>query len=95
MSGGVGIAPVLLRFPQWRTRICRLALRDEDFRALCEDYGIARKALANFEAAGGDPPRAEVGEYRQLIDELEGELVSAIFEATDDGSPSFSGRGPG
>jgi hypothetical protein len=95
MSGSHGIEFVLLRLPRQRALICALALRDEAFRTLCEDYGLARAALARFEAERSDPPRPEVAEYRGIVADLEAEILAALAESGDDaarGSPPGSPR---
>jgi hypothetical protein len=77
---------VLLRFPEHKAHVCGLALRDTDFRELCENYGLARRALERFEADGAHPPRPEIAEYRVLIRDLEHEILVALDDVADDGS---------
>jgi len=66
------LGPVVERFPDQQARILRLALRDADFRALCEEYDLARKSYGRLQAS---PEReAEVAEYRAVIADLEEEI---------------------
>ena len=70
------LAPVVDRFPEEQARIFRLALRDQSFRALCEEYDMARKSYGRLMVS---PERAaEVAEYRSLIVELEEEIRSIL-----------------
>ena len=66
------LAPVVERFPDEQARIFRLALRDQGFRALCEEYDLARKSYGRLQVT---PDRAaEVAEYRAVIADLEQEI---------------------
>jgi hypothetical protein len=65
------------RFPERAWRIGRLQAEDASFRAICEDYDEARRALAYWLAAGrAGETRAE--EYRQIVAELEAEASAAL-----------------
>jgi hypothetical protein len=65
------------RFPERALKIGRLQAEDASFRAICEDYDEARRALAYWLSAGqaGDT-RAE--EYRRIVAELEAEASAAL-----------------
>lgn len=66
------LAPVVERFPDQEARILRLALSDEGFLALCEEYDLARKSYGRLQVT---PERAaEVAEYRMVIADLEEEI---------------------
>ena len=67
------------RFPQHASKIRRLHARDPDFRSICDDYGLAQRALKHWEAAGQAAPE-RVEEYRQILKELEAEVL-AILQA--------------
>jgi hypothetical protein len=69
------------RFPQHATTIRRLRARDPSFRAICEDYGEAQRALKHWQAASQAAPE-RVAEYRQILMELEAEAL-AILEARE------------
>jgi hypothetical protein len=67
------------RFPQHAPTIRRLEACDPSFRAICEDYGEALRALKHWQA--NDQPAPErVAEYGQILVELEAEAL-AILEA--------------
>ena len=69
------------RFPDQQARILRLALRDEGFRALCEEYDLARKSYGRLQVS---PERAaEVAEYRAVIAELEEEIRGFLGSGRD------------
>jgi hypothetical protein len=70
------------RFPQHASKIRRLQARNPDFRSICDDYEDAWRALKHWEAAG-DAAHERVAEYRQILKELEGEVL-AILEAFED-----------
>ena len=76
-----GLACVVERFPEKAALVRRLALRDEDFRGLCEEYALAKESLATFEARPDAAVRPEIAEYRTVIAELERE-ISAYAMAT-------------
>ena len=67
------------RFPQHASTIRRLQARDPDFRSICDDYGEAQRALKHWEAAGQAAP-GRVEEYREMLKELEAEVL-AILQA--------------
>jgi hypothetical protein len=78
---------ILGQFPDFELDIRRLAARDPDFAAICEDYDEAARALRNWEAAGPNY-EARAGEYRDMVGELEGE----IFRALEDCGTPFAKR---
>jgi hypothetical protein len=82
-----GLALVLQRFQPQATVVRRLALRDPEFRGLCEDYALARASLAGFEARRDASERPEIAEYRTVIAELEAEISRFVRTAArhDDG----------
>jgi hypothetical protein len=50
---------------------------DQDFRAICDEYVLARRALAHWNAV--DPPcQQREQEYWRLVRELEDEIVAAL-----------------
>ncbi|MTH61658.1 hypothetical protein [Paracoccus litorisediminis] len=68
------IEHVIQRFPDRAKIIRRLYLRDERFRAICEDMEMAVASLKRFEARPDAVLRPEVDEYRHVLVELEEEL---------------------
>jgi uncharacterized protein YdcH (DUF465 family) len=77
MGGEIGT--LARRFPQHASKIRRLQARDPDFRSICDDYDDAQRALKHWEAAGQAAPE-RVAEYREILKELEAEVL-AILEA--------------
>ena len=65
------------RFPQHAATICRLRGQDASFRSICEDYGEAQRALKHWEAAAPAAPE-RVAEYRQILSELEAEVLAVL-----------------
>ena len=65
------LAHVLERFPEAANPIRRLFLADRGFRSVCEDYALARDALARFQAMPNAQQRPEVADYQTVIADLE------------------------
>ena len=65
------------RFHDRARSIRRLQAKDATFRAICEDYAEALRALAYWQAADQSSHR-KAEEYRRLAKELEDEAVSAL-----------------
>jgi hypothetical protein len=80
-----GLARAMERFPKAAATLRRLARSDPDFREICEEYGLAQQSLAGFEARVDAAERPEVGDYRTVIAELEGEIDRILKEAEPDG----------
>jgi len=76
-----GLAQAIARFPETAATLRRLALSDPGFREICEEYGLAQKSLAGFEARPDASERPEIGDYRTVIAELEGEIDRCLKEA--------------
>jgi hypothetical protein len=71
------IAVLVRRFPDHACSIRRLGAADATFRAICDDYGDALRALAHWQAADQSAQqRAE--EYRRMVKELEDEALAAL-----------------
>lgn len=68
-------------FPDWAEEVSRLALRSEEFRAICEDYGMALETLELLELRNLPQDVARMWEYRHLIRELERELKYELLAA--------------
>lgn len=76
-----GLAEAVARFPDAAAALQRLALTDPEFREICEEYALARKSLAGFEARPDAAERPEIGEYRTVIVEIESEIDRRLREA--------------
>ena len=76
-----GLAQAVARFPEAAAALRGLALVDPAFREICEEYALARASLAGFEARLDAAERPEVGDYRTVIAELEGEIARMLKEA--------------
>jgi hypothetical protein len=72
---------VLERFPKAGNLIRRLFLADRGFRSVCEDYALARDALARFQAMPNAQQRPEIADYVSVIAELESEIVAFVRNA--------------
>jgi hypothetical protein len=71
------IEALVRRFPDRALSIRRLQAQDATFRAICEDYAEALRALEHWQAAD-DSSRRKAEEYRGLVKELEDEAVAAL-----------------
>lgn len=72
---------VIERFPERVQTVRLLYLRDERFRAICEDFTLAISALQRFEQRPDASLRPEVDDYRTLVRELEEELRVHLMAA--------------
>jgi hypothetical protein len=75
-----GLARAVERFHAEAASLRRLALAHREFRELCAEYALALESLARFEARPDAAERAEVGEYRMIIAELEHEIARTLKE---------------
>lgn len=75
------LAKIIERFPGDGALIRRLALKDEAFRGICEDYVLACASLSWFEARSGAKERPEVADYRSVIAGLEEEVAQLLQQA--------------
>jgi hypothetical protein len=82
------VARVRRLFPDRAEEVSRLALRNEAFRSLCEDYGMAVEALDLLETRNSPRDVEKMIEYRALIKELEDELTSELLAASPQSEPS-------
>ena len=72
-------------FPSRAEEVSRLALRNEAFRTMCEDYGVAIDALELLEARNHPQDVEKMHEYRTLVRELELELRTELAAALPSG----------
>lgn len=83
-------------FPERAEEIPRLALRNDAFRTICEDYGMALEALKGLEVRNHPLDLEKILEYRALIRDLERELrdelarspLSTDLNARTEGKPA-------
>jgi hypothetical protein len=70
------------RFPRQAALIVRLLVQDEAFRAMCEDWVLAKSALATqLEGIQSDQHPAKIADYRRLVAELEEEILDVLAHA--------------
>jgi len=86
------VAKVRKLFPDRAEHVSRLALRNETFRSLCEEYGLASDALDLLEVMNRPQDIEKMHEYRGIIKDLQKELKSELLaspdhEATQKGKP--------
>lgn len=89
------LAQIIARFPQDGVLIRRLMLKDETFRAICEEYMLACASLAWFEALPDGSNRQEVHDFRSLLPGLEIEIGQFLQKARppDKAAPGMPGVG--
>jgi hypothetical protein len=75
-----GFRRLLARFPGSEDAIRLAAIKDQRFRALCDDLLLAIETLDRFEGRPDAALRTEIPEYRLIIAEMEAELVTYIAE---------------
>ena len=71
------IEALVRRYPDSAGRIRCLHAADLTFRAICEDYALALRALQYWQAADRSS-RMKAEEYRRLVAELEDEALAAL-----------------
>jgi hypothetical protein len=76
MSGS--LTHVLERFPDHWQEITELLRTSAAFGSLCEDYAIAVTALRAWELSAHPKAPARVTEYRELVAELEAEILAQL-----------------
>lgn len=71
------------RFPDQAALIARLFVRDEAFRSMCEDWVLAKGALAaQLERTQSEQELAKIHDFRRLVGELEDEILDALAHAS-------------
>ena len=75
------VAMVRKLFPDWEEEISRLALSNETFRDMCEEYGLAVEALAMLEQRNHPRDVDRMHEYRTLIRQMERDLKYELLAA--------------
>lgn len=81
-SATTHVARVRKLFPDWSREISRLALSNETFRQVCEEYGLAVEALDLLERQNR-PQMDRMHEYRTLIKQLEKDLKYELLAACE------------
>ncbi len=78
MGASHRLGPVLVRFPDRKSELLRLCLKDPFFRSLSEDLFDAEECLARLLAHSEYADRPEVAEIRRIIAELEAEVCKYV-----------------
>jgi hypothetical protein len=86
-SATMHVALVRKLFPDWGEEISRLALSNETFRDMCEEYGLAVGALDLLEQRKLPQEVDRMQEYRTLISQLEKDLKYELLAAYDPDRP--------
>ena len=86
-SAAAHVAMVRKLFPDWGEEISRLALSNETFRDMCEEYGLAMGALDLLEQRNHPQDVERMHEYRTLIKQLERDLKYELLAAYDPHRP--------
>ena len=73
-----GVAAGVRRFPTRLRVIKELSLRDQGFWSLCADYAEVEAALRRWTEASSPLRERRSAEYRELCDDLAGEIESAL-----------------
>jgi hypothetical protein len=77
-QSSTGFRRLLAKFPGHEDFIRHAALRDQRFRALCDDLVLAIDSLDRFQSRPDADRRVEIPEYRAVIAEMEAELVAYL-----------------
>lgn len=82
-SAATYVARVRKLFPDWGEEISKLALRNETFRSLCEDYGLASEALDLLEVMNRPQDVEKMHEYRAIKKDLQKDLKHELLASHD------------
>jgi len=82
-SAASHVAKVRKLFPDRAEEVSRLALRNETFRSLCEEYGLASDALDMLEVMNRPQDVEKMHEYRGIVKDLQKELNSELLASHD------------
>jgi hypothetical protein len=86
-SAATHVAKVRKLFPDRSEDVSRLALRNETFRSLCEEYGLASDALDLLEAMNRPQDVEKRHEYRTIINDLQKELKYELLASHGHDAP--------
>ena len=89
-SATTHVALVRKLFPDWGEEISRLALSNETFRDMCEEYGLAVEALDLLEQRNHPQDVDRMYEYRTMIKQMEKDLKYERRAAYDPNRPRKS-----
>lgn len=77
-DGERGLTAALRRFPAHSLHIKELSIRDEEFRALCEDLAAAENALAGADRFPSHVREERRDEFRELVESLVAEIERTL-----------------
>lgn len=69
---------VVERFPEHLLTIKRLVVKNESFRAMCEDYAAGVEALRRWNGSRDPKREARIAELRASLAEIEDEIQTAL-----------------
>jgi len=69
---------VLDQLPQHQPALRERMMVDREFRSLCEDYGDTLEALRRWEVSADRHQAARVEEFRNLLAELEQDILREL-----------------
>ena len=69
---------IITEFPQKKKEISLIYARSSDFIEICEDYVFCQESIKNLKAKKKPSNEKELAELKELIKELEEELLSRI-----------------
>jgi len=72
------VQAAIARFPDRGHAIEELALADEGFQSLCEDFAEAQAAIVHWEQSSSPVREARCAEYRELVRELAAEIEAEL-----------------
>lgn len=77
----------MLRWPARRAVLARRAETDEEFASFCEIYAEAHDALETWRRSEHPLADARASEYRELVAEIEGEILDKIVPHPENPKP--------
>ena len=79
---------VMKAFPANQNIAKRLFRESDDFRTMCEDYQRCTEALKRWDETVSEEAPARRREYRELLTELEREILEHLNKSNDPGETS-------
>jgi hypothetical protein len=81
MSGSAGLYAVLRRFPGEHALVRKLFIRDESFRAICDDLAAAQRALGAADQLAEHVRFERRAEYEEIVQSLASEIEVTLHRA--------------
>ena len=79
---GTNLNSIKIRFPSKTDLIDYLYRSDRSFNSLCDDYILVVKQIREFSGSTESIPSADIGELKNLLNDLEDEMTIYFEDAS-------------